>query len=86
MPEKYQIMIQKALTYFIAILLTIVGFFIVRTYTMIDNMNNDVQKIEQSVPVIQRDIKYNREQIEDLRERLTPLEKWKFQNSKNDDL
>jgi len=85
MPEKYQMMMQKFLTYFIAILLSIVGFYIVRTYNMIDSMNNDLRKVEKFVPMIQRDIRDNTEELHDLNKRLTPLEKWILLNSKNED-
>jgi len=85
MPEKYQLMMQKLLTYFIAILLSIVGFYIVRTYNMIDSMNNDLRKVEKFVPMIQRDIRDNTEELQDLNRRLTPLEKWILLNSKNED-
>jgi len=85
MPEKYQMMMQKFLTYFIAILLSIVGFYIVRTYNMIDSMNNDLRKVEKFVPMIQRDIRDNTEELQDLNRRLTPLEKWILLNSKNED-
>ena len=85
MPEKYQMMIQKFLTYFIAILLSIVGFYIVRTYNMIDSMNNDLRKVEKFVPMIQRDIRDNTEELNDLNKRLTPLEKWILLNSKKED-
>ena len=76
---------QKLLTYFIAILLSIVGFYIVRTYNMIDSMNNDLRKVEKFVPMIQRDIRDNTEELQDLNRRLTPLEKWILLNSKNED-
>ena len=76
---------QKFLTYFIAILLSIVGFYIVRTYNMIDSMNNDLRKVEKFVPMIQRDIRDNTEELQDLNRRLTPLEKWILLNSKNED-
>ena len=85
MPEKYQMMMQKFLTYFIAILLSIVGFYIVRTYNMIDSMNNDLRKVEKFVPMVQRDIRDNTEELQDLNRRLTPLEKWILLNSKNED-
>jgi len=85
MPEKYQMMMQKFLTYFIAVLLSIVGFYIVRTYNMIDSMNNDLRKVEKFVPMIQRDIRDNTEELHDLNKRLTPLEKWILLNSKNED-
>jgi len=78
-------MMQKLLTYFIAILLSIVGFYIVRTYNMIDSMNNDLRKVEKFVPMIQRDIRDNTEELQDLNRRLTPLEKWILLNSKNED-
>jgi len=78
-------MMQKFLTYFIAILLSIVGFYIVRTYNMIDSMNNDLRKVEKFVPMIQRDIRDNTEELQDLNRRLTPLEKWILLNSKNED-
>jgi len=78
-------MMQKFLTYFIAVLLSIVGFYIVRTYNMIDSMNNDLRKVEKFVPMIQRDIRDNTEELHDLNKRLTPLEKWILLNSKNED-